>query len=594
MISLIFDVETSGLFPKGANYKTASDFDAARLVSISWIMAQGDTIVEQAYYVIKPDTWQVPESSTNIHGISHEEALSNGDDINVVLKNFMACVVKSTNIVAHNISFDEAIIKSELYRYGFKADLEVFKSKHKICTMLKGRLYMKVRKYPKLSELYKFLYSEEITNAHNAAFDTKFCFNCFIKLFPSDPDTFYFGDKEVKLTIEQSKVVFEKIDTNMLVIAAAGSGKTTSIITRVKYMVDSGVPENSIILTTFTRNAANDIRDKLFDIMGYKCDIQVGTIDSIAKFFVSKYLETQSEEVQNVEEYAPLFLQLMQSKPAFLKKIKYLLVDEVQDINQIQHDIMHHFYQNGACIIGIGDDSQNIYEFRGSNIEYILNFHNVFQPTIVHKLTNNFRSTPEIVKLANAVIEHNKNKICKTMISSNPYYNNIETTRPIVKCFRENTDQYVFVLDRIKFYLANTGFQEDSICIMSPLNKPLIEMQELLTTHGIEYFYCKGEDDSRTIKRPGCVSLNTIHKSKGLEWDIVFLISMNDDQNKNIYHFNGHNSAKCLKLLEANRRLFYVAITRAKQHLYVLSSLFSTRSHDITRFVNEVPVHLFS
>ena len=577
MCVIIFDVETGGLFARGANYKNLEEFDKARLVSICWLLVQGDSIVEQSYFVIKP-TFSISPESTAIHGITNEYAHEHGIDLNIVLDKFYESLKKAHVICAHNISFDEQIMKSEFFRANKKSALSEFKSKRQICTMMKGRLFMKVRKYPKLSELYKYLYNEELTNAHNALDDTKHCYKCYIKLFPSDPSVFYFGNKQVNLTSEQQKVAFEQLDKNILVVACPGSGKTTTIITRIKYLLDQGVPEESIILTTFTRNSANDMRDKLFDIMGYKTNIIVGTIDSISKMYTDpEYasLDAAAGGEIDVSEYSKRFLAMIQKRPTFFSTFKYMFIDEIQDINEIQFNIIDMFYKNGVYIIGIGDDSQNIYEFRGSDIKYILNFQKHFKNSICHMLTNNFRSTPEICSVANASITKNTYKIDKKMVSGN----GMSGEKPYVGTFNTTNEQYDFVVQKILNYL-HMGVKEEAICIMSPVNKPLLEINIVCKRHNLKTFYSNSQESQVNI---GNITLNTIHKSKGLEWQIVFLIGMTDQQNKNTIEFNKNDKAKQKKLIEANRRLFYVGITRAKKNLYILDS-----SGDITRFVSEI------
>lgn len=594
-MNLIWDTETSGLFKKGANYKNIHDFDNARLVSISWFLTQGNSIIEQSYFIIKPTDWYINIESTNIHGITHQYALDNGLDIQQVLISFYNSLKRCTNLVAHNINFDETIIKSELFRLEYKDALNEIKIKNKICTMIKGRKYMKTRKFPKLSELYKFLYNEEITNAHCALDDTKHCFKCFIKLFPADRNIFFFGDKKIELTEEQQKIVFEEIDKHMVIIAPAGSGKTSTIITRIKNLLNQGIDESSIVLMSFTRNSANDMKDKLYEIMGYKTDIIVGTIDSIAKCYIE---QNTTIEISDVGEYAPEYLKYIKKNPNILNKYKFLFIDEFQDINSIQFDIINEFYKANTFIIGIGDDSQNIYEFRGSDIKYILNFNRYFKNSIKHILTNNFRSTKEIVALANASIKNNFNRIDKTMIAANKFLLEEMHSKPNIKKFTSNSEQNQFVLTKIQEYIKN-GIPNENICIMASINKPLIQLQQLLNEYGIENYYSNVNDDSKTVKYPGCISLNTIHRSKGLEWSIVFLVNMNDEQNNRDYFYNKDDPEKCQSLLEAARRLFYVGITRAKKILYILSApnnenKYKNRDDSITRFIGEVSSNLYT
>ena len=138
-MNFIWDTETSGLFPRGANYKKLEDFNNARLVSICWLITQGDNIVEQAYYVIKPDGFIISDESIAIHGITNEYANENGVNIKDVLTQFSIGLKRCANMVAHNIEFDLNIIKSELHRYGFKESIEDIKSRHHICTFINIR-----------------------------------------------------------------------------------------------------------------------------------------------------------------------------------------------------------------------------------------------------------------------------------------------------------------------------------------------------------------------------------------------------------------------------------------------------------------------
>lgn len=594
-MNLIFDTETSGIFSRNANYKDIKEFDKARLVSISWFIIKNNNIIEQFYHIIKPDDFEIPIESTNIHGISTEYANKNGLNIMKVLREFSDSIKRCKSIIGHNINFDFNIMRSELYRYNMIEELLELEKKHQICTMEKGRHFMNIDKFPKLSELYKYLYNAEITNAHNAMFDVKHTFMCYIKMFPCDKNTFFYGDKEIHLTDEQNKIVFEELNKNLLIIAAAGSGKSISIVTRIKYLIDKGIDEDSIVLTTFTRNAANDLKDKLYNIIGYQTNIVTGTIDSIAKCHIVKN-ENLKEEIEDVSEYAPQYLNFIKKNPLILNKYKYLFIDEFQDINKVQFEIIQEYYKNNVIIVAIGDPNQNIYSFRGSNIKYILNFCKYFDNTVIHKLTMNFRSSQSIVELANALIKNNT----INMISSNS--KDIEI-KPFVKFFTNINEQTNFIINKIKDLLYE--YKEDDICIMSPLNAPLINLSEILTKNDLTNYYFN--KDNKPEKKPGYINLNTIHKSKGLEWPVVFLINMDDTQNQNVYNFNKgkfHDTfeekckkqKKIVKEIEANRRLTYVGITRPKNLLFILGynvNGYNNNPTSITRFIQEIPNDLY-
>lgn len=587
-MNLIFDVETTGLpkfnqsdkrkrFP---DYSCLDAFDSARLLSICWIITHNDTVLEQTYYIVKPDDFEIGKESIRIHGITNEVAQTQGMPVEFVLNAFIEAMTKCKNIVSHNIQFDTNIIQSELHRYRHEEAIQVFRSKHWICTMKKGKEYMGIKKFPKLAELYKALYDEDITNAHDAQYDTLYCYKCFIKLFPRDPSVFYFGDKEVRLTQEQHAVVYDQSDKNSLVIACAGGGKTSTTLCRIKYLIEQGTPETAIILMTFTRDAANDMKDKLFNIMGYKPRIQVGTIDSIAKFYTENAVMA-GDSIKHVSEYGHNFLSFLQSCPkSFYNKFKYMFIDEFQDINDTQYKIIKMFHENGVKIFAVGDDAQNIYTFRGSNIEYILNFTDLFDNSSVFKLTYNFRSTNEIINMANASIENNANQIPKTMVSGITEYNG---KKPRVQYFSCSSAHNAHIVKTIEEHIHN-GTPHHKICVLSPLNQTLFLIEELLTKKDINHVLLDGKADVRTQAKAGHVCLSTIHKAKGLEWDVVILANMSDDVIPKLKHE---------KAVEEDRRLFYVGVTRARQYLYIFYYANPSTPY-ITRYVAELESSVYN
>lgn len=590
-MQFIFDTETSGLprnckYGKFPDYKRIEDYDTARIVSISWIVCKGDDVVQQAYYVVKPDSFEIGEESTKIHGITNEYASQHGVSIHKVFEEIEPWISCCTNFIGHNVGFDKNVLLSELYRYEKHSLLSKLRDKHFICTMRKGKEFMNFHKNPKLSELYEFLYHEPMENAHNAEADTYYCYKAYIKMFPSNKHLFFFRNREVCLTEEQKPIVFEALDTHMMVLACAGSGKTITSLCRIKYLIDNGVSESSIILTTFTKDAATDMKHKLIDIMGYTPKLIVGTIDSIAKAYTSKYLGSTSE-LKHVGEYGYDFLKLIRNQPSLISGIKYLFVDEYQDINDLQFQIIQEFYKNGCTLFAVGDDAQNIYTFRGSSVKYIMTFEECFKSSSTQiktfKLTYNFRSTPPIVEFANAVIENNLNQIPKQMVSANVEYKSQEWPKPLVRFIHHQEHQSAYICDRIK-ELQKKGVRLDEIAILSSTNMPLFKVEEYLTKNNIKLALLDGKGDVRTNRKTDHVCLSTIHKSKGLEWDYVIMISMNDD----IFPM-----CKTPGAIDEGRRLFYVGSTRARKCLTILFSKGSQTKY-VTRYVSELPRSLFN
>ena len=95
----------------------------------------------------------------------------------------------------------------------------------------------------------------------------------------------------------------------------------------------------------------------------------------------------------------------------------YILVDEYQDTNLIQDAIIRRLKGDRTEITVVGDDAQSIYSFRGAEIDNIIRFRNHFPGAVLFKLTKNYRSTANIVELANGVIRKNSNRIPKEVVS---------------------------------------------------------------------------------------------------------------------------------------------------------------------------------
>ncbi|MGB0305133.1 MAG: ATP-dependent helicase [Flavobacteriaceae bacterium] len=100
-------------------------------------------------------------------------------------------------------------------------------------------------------------------------------------------------------------------------------------------------------------------------------------------------------------------------------RFRYILVDEYQDTNHSQYLIVRALADKFQNLCVVGDDAQSIYAFRGANIENILNFHKDYPDAKTYRLEQNYRSTEHIVDAANSVIQHNQNKLEKTVWTAN-------------------------------------------------------------------------------------------------------------------------------------------------------------------------------
>ena len=103
----------------------------------------------------------------------------------------------------------------------------------------------------------------------------------------------------------------------------------------------------------------------------------------------------------------------------YQQKFKYILVDEYQDTNFSQYLIIKRLAANNENICVVGDDAQSIYAFRGASIQNIFNFQKDYPDFRIFKLEQNYRSTQNIIKAANSIIQNNKNQIRKDLWTNN-------------------------------------------------------------------------------------------------------------------------------------------------------------------------------
>jgi DNA polymerase III epsilon subunit-like protein len=182
---LFFDTETTGL-PRFPNAPVEYLDNWPRIVQISWlIFDEHQKCINEKDYIIKPENFIIPDSASQVHGITTEIALSKGSDLKPILNEFAIDVKNANYIIAHNMEFDEKIVGAEFLRKEISHDL--FETT-RICTMKSSTDHCKIAnmyggyKWPNLVELHNFLFKTSFENAHNALFDVKACAKCFFEL----------------------------------------------------------------------------------------------------------------------------------------------------------------------------------------------------------------------------------------------------------------------------------------------------------------------------------------------------------------------------------------------------------------------------
>jgi hypothetical protein len=390
-----------------------------------------------------------------------------------------------------------------------------------------------------------------------------------------------FTTESSHLDPEQSAVVaapLEAAPRHVRVIAGAGSGKTTTIIARVRSLMAVTLP-SAICILTFNVKSRDNLCERLAAAFGFPVKFPVFTIDKYARDHLPFGNDT------SVKEFCAAAAELPQETlDNMSREYRYVFFDEFQDVNDDQFALVRNLAR-GASVCVVGDDCQNIYEFRGTNNYYIINFDKLVPRVDTFLITHNYRSRRRIVDAANRIIEHNSDRIHKTLKcargedtrgdGSDASYIDVEFTPNPTK----------FICDQICERI-NIGVPPDNIAVLARNKVPLVKIETEFTKRGIAVD-ARLDDGTRTGSTPdtvvGRIVLSTIHRAKGLEWDTVYVVGLADK------YFPSHIDGG-IKNIHEERRLFYVATTRAKNEiLYVAGEEYKDGAPvAISRFLHEI------
>jgi len=409
---------------------------------------------------------------------------------------------------------------------------------------------------------------------------------------------------------------------NTLVVAGAGSGKTFTIVNKIKFLLDNNIyKENELLIISFTNESVNDLKRKIdynLDIMTFH-KLAINLINNpnmkisneyYLKFIINEYFNSygkynkkqnklikrilQEIDIDNLKKLIITFINLYKSnyndinyllnlyqKSHFINKIyfkiileiyhiynqelessnlydfndmikiatnniinnqiktnyKYIIIDEFQDTSLNRFKLINAIIkQNNAKIFVVGDDYQSIYRFTGCNLDIFLNFNKLVNNLNIINLDYNYRNPKEIIDVANSFIMKNKNQIKKEKIC----LKNIN--KPIKICFYKNKrtaiEKILKYIDTKYLILGRNNKDKD---LFNVQDKPFL----------------------------------TIHKSKGLEEDNIILINLTNNNNSLPSKIKNHKVInKIIKTdyypYEEERRLFYVALTRTRNNIYLL------------------------
>ncbi|MFP6279399.1 ATP-dependent helicase [Helicobacter pylori] len=336
-----------------------------------------------------------------------------------------------------------------------------------------------------------------------------------------------------------------------LVIASAGTGKTSTIVGRILYLLDNGIKPEEILLLTFTNKASNEMIARVAKYFKSSSKIEAGTFHAVAyrylkehypnlslkqpkelrkllesivdaknaidddkKPYTSQHLyalyslytnalkqedfsawlsnknpehtpyaalyENILEEFENTKkkhnyidynDLLLLFKQAMLERPSPYKEV---LCDEFQDTNPLQESILDAI--NPPSLFCVGDYDQSIYAFNGADISIISNFTQKYKNAQVFTLTKNYRSSKEILDLANQVIQHNERIYPKNLevVKSGKF------NKPTLLNYNDNIAQCQDIAKRI---VMRKNFKEVAVIFRN--NASADQLEAALRSHNV-------------------------------------------------------------------------------------------------------------
>ena len=452
---------------------------------------------------------------------------------------------------------------------------------------------------------------------HNYYLNNKRTFNIFYNLFLKykiyKNNKSFIEDNINKLPLDyyQNKSIL--LDENILLIAGAGSGKTTTIVNKVNYLIEqNNISPKDILCLSFTSNTVEDLKNRIkypVDIYTFH-KLSLELLDDHNYFYgiSSDYLEYIIDEIfynYDLEYYKKIivsFINLYKQKNIdcklmdkisnrniLLKLInriytlyqnelysqglidfndminkaiditktrglrrfyKYIIIDEYQDISYERYKLIKIIKDIcNSKIFAVGDDFQSIYAFSGSDIKMFLRFKKYFGYSKILKLRKTYRYSQELSNVSSRFILKNITQIRKKIIS------NKRLNKPIKIIYYNNNEDIL-----IKRFLDTVT---SDITILVRNFKDIYKLKSEVI---------KIEPD-KIIYKDKEINYMTIHKSKGLEFENVLVLNLEDSllgfpnmiRNPKIFKYIG---VKDNTIFE-ERRLFYVALTRSKNNVYL-------------------------
>lgn len=267
-----------------------------------------------------------------------------------------------------------------------------------------------------------------------------------------------------------------------------------------KHLITACVAESNIDVKK-TRFPKADV---LGDIFSLALNMQKPVVDILAEHY--DYFTELAPQIEDMEKrYAArklatnamdfddlivLWLKLLREhaevREHYQRRFQFILVDEYQDTNRLQSDLIDMLAARHHNVMVVGDDAQSIYAWRGANFQNIIKFSERYEGAKVYKIETNYRSTPEILEVANAAITANVNQFEKHLTSARK-----PGSKPALVTCQDAGQQAAFVAQRV-LELRDEGVNLNNMAVLYRSHFHALELQLELTRRNIPFSITSG------------------------------------------------------------------------------------------------------
>jgi DNA helicase-2/ATP-dependent DNA helicase PcrA len=232
--------------------------------------------------------------------------------------------------------------------------------------------------------------------------------------------------------------------------------------------------------------AISTAKNKLMDALEYSRQAADYWTDIVSKIFQRYQAKLQANNGLDFDDLIMMTVRLFREAPEVLlkyqEKFRYIMIDEYQDTNHAQYILVNLLAGRYRNLCVVGDDDQSIYSFRAADIRNILEFERDFPEVKIIKLEQNYRSTKNILQVANEVIKNNRSRRPKRLWTENQ-------TGELVRLYRaaDDREEAGFVVGEIMRLVREQGYRYQDFALLYRTNAQSRSFEDVLVQQGLPY-----------------------------------------------------------------------------------------------------------